>query len=380
MELATLREELDQIDSELTQLFIKRMNISARIAEYKKQSNMPVWDNVRELEILNRVANAVGDKLETYARRLFSTLFDMSKSYQNQLMNPGSQLAKDIKAASRELTRSFPSKATVACQGTAGSYSQQACEKLFSMPNPIFFHDFDGVFQAVDQGLCEYGLLPVENSLAGTIVAVYDLMEKYKFYIARSVRIKINHTLVAKKGTVLADIKEIVSHEQAISQCSNFIKARPEIKVTMFSNTAAAARYVAESNRKDLAAIAAGNCAELYNLSVIAEDIQNRDSNYTRFICISKDLQIYPGANKISIMLTLPHKPGSLCNLLSKFYSLGLNLTKLESRPIAGSDFEFLFYFDFEGSVYSRETVNLLSELENSLAKFIFLGSYSEIF
>ena len=147
MDLTKLREELDQIDSELTQLFIKRMNISARIAEYKKQNNMPVLDNVRELEILNRVANTVGDKLETYARRLFSTIFDLSKSYQNQLMNHSSQVAKDIEAASRELTRPFPSKATVACQGAAGSYSQQACEKLFSLPNPVFLMILMGCFR-----------------------------------------------------------------------------------------------------------------------------------------------------------------------------------------------------------------------------------------
>lgn len=380
MDIRALREELDQIDLELVQLFAKRMDTVARISKYKIQNNLPVLDSEREREVLNRVAEISGEKLETYAKRLFNTLFDLSKSYQNQLFSHNSLLAQDIKAATCELTKPFPSKANVACQGTEGSYSQQACEKLFSLPNLMFFNSFDSVFQAVEKGMCEYGLLPVENSLAGTVIAVYDLMEKHKFHIVRSVRLRINHTLLAKKSIVFDDIKEIVSHEQAIVQCSEFLKAHPQIKVTVFSNTAAAAKYVAESSRSDLAAISSETCAGLYNLDILTANIQNRDNNYTRFVCISKEMKIYPGANKISILLSLPHKPGSLCALLSKFSSLGLNLTKLESRPVIGKDFEFMFYFDFDASIYLTETVNLLCELENSLGKFIFLGSYSEIF
>lgn len=380
MDIKALREELNQIDLELLQLFTKRMDTVASISKYKIQNNLPVLDHEREREVLNRAAEISGEKMETYAKRLFNTLFDLSKSYQNQLISHNSELARDIKAATCELTRQFPSKANIACQGTEGSYSQQACEKLFSLPNPMFFNDFDSVFQAVEKGMCDYGLLPVENSLAGTVITVYDLMEKHKFHIVRSIRLRINHTLLAKKSVVFDDIKEIVSHEQAIGQCSEFLKAHSQIKVTVFSNTAAAAKYVAESNRCDLAAISSETCAELYNLDILKDNIQNRDNNYTRFICISKEMRIYPGANKISILLSLPHKPGSLCTLLSKFSSLGFNLTKLESRPIIGKDFEFMFYFDFDASIYLTETVHLLCELENSLGKFIFLGSYSEIF
>jgi len=380
MDIQEMREELNQIDLEMVQLFAKRMDTIARISKHKIENNLPVLDSERELEVLNHVVEISGNKMETYTKRLFNTLLELSKSYQNQLFSHNSQLAQDIKAATCELTRQFPYKANVACQGTEGSYSQQACEKLFPLPNPMFFLDFDSVFQAVEKGMCEYGLLPVENSLAGTVITVYDLMEKHKFHIVRSIRLRINHVLVAKKGVALDDIKEIISHEQAISQCSGFLKANPQIKVTVFSNTATAAKYVAESNRSDLAAISSETCAELYNLDILTHNIQNRDNNYTRFICISKEMRIYPGANKISILLSLPHKPGSLCTLLSKFSSLGLNLTKLESRPIIGKDFEFMFYFDFDASIYLPETVNLLCELENSLSKFIFLGSYSEIF
>ncbi|GAB6181985.1 prephenate dehydratase [Desulfotomaculum defluvii] len=380
MNLKELRDQINQIDVQLVELFLKRMNIAAEIAKYKIQNKLPVSDLGREREVLNLVAELAGEKMEPYSKRLFYTLFDLSRAYQSQLFPHKSQLAKEINAAIYDLTKHFPTKAHVACQGTEGSYSQQACDKLFSIPRIAFFKDFAAVFKAVEKGMCEYGVLPVENSLAGTVIPVYDLMEKHKFYIVRSIRLKINHTLLAKKNVDLGDIREIVSHELAIRQCSDFLNAYPQIKVTVFSNTAAAAKYVADSGRTDLAAIASETCAELYSLNILSSNIQNRDNNFTRFICISKDMKIYPGANKISLILSLQHKPGSLCTLLSKFSSLGFNLTKLESRPIIGKNFEFMFYFDFDASIYSTETVNLLSELEGSLEKFIFLGSYSEIY
>ncbi|MEG6522457.1 bifunctional chorismate mutase/prephenate dehydratase [Desulfotomaculum sp. 1211_IL3151] len=378
MNLNELRKDITEIDVQLVQLFIKRMNLAAEIAKSKIQNNQPVLDHAREREVLNLVAELAGEKMESYSKRLFNTLFDLSRAYQNQLFSNKCQLAEQIKTATCDMTKHFPLKASVACQGTEGSYSQQACDKLFSSPRLAFFKDFESVFQAVEKGLCEYGILPVENSLTGTVIPIYDLMEKYKFYIVRSTRLKINHTLLAKKGVALADIREIISQEQAIKQCSQFINNHPQIKVTLFSNTAAAAKYVADSGRTDLAAISSETCAQLYNLDILTDNIQNRENNYTRFICISKDLKIYPGANKISLILSLQHKPGSLGTLLGKFSSLGFNLTKLESRPITGKDFEFMFYFDFEAPIYSTETVNLLCELVGSHDKFIFLGSYSE--
>jgi len=189
---------------------------------------------------------------------------------------------------------------------------------------------------------------------------------------------KIDHCLLANPGSAKGDIREIFSHEQAIAQCSEYLQKMKNVKVTVCENTAAAAQLVAQSGRKDAAAISSQYCAELYGLEVIDGDVQNSASNFTRFICISKDLEIYPGADKISIMLALPHRPGSLYETISRFSAMGLNLTKLESRPIPDRDFEFMFYFDMEASLLSEGVISLLGSLASDCDQFDFLGSYSE--
>ena len=248
---------------------------------------------------------------------------------------------------------------------------------MFSIPKIFYFKNFEGVCQAVDSGMCRYGILPIENSSAGSVNAVYDLTRKYNFHIVRCLKLKVEHNLLAKPGVKLGDIREIVSHEQALLQCGEFLKAHPEIKATVCENTAVAARIVANSERDDIAAIASGNCAEIYGLTSLSERIQNSDHNYTRFICISKNLEIYPDGDKITFTTTLSHRPGALYNLISRFASLGLNVCKIESRPILGKDFEFRFYFDVEGTLRSEPTLKMLAQLESE-GGFEFLGAYRE--
>lgn len=379
MDIQELRQEIDRVDEELIRLFRRRMAAAAQIAQYKKQHNLPVLDRLREREVLARAAEAAGPELEEYARVLFATLFDLSRSYQTGQTIGESPLTKEILSAAESTPKLFPTKGLVACQGVEGAYSQIACDKLFKNPSILYFRSFEGVFQAVEKGLCQYGLLPIENSSYGSVNGVYDLMHRYHFHIIRSIRLHIDHHLLAKGGTKREEIREIFSHEQAVGQCSAYLAARPEVKVTICENTAAAAKMVAESPRRDVAAISSHDCAQLYGLQVLDEHIQDRENNYTRFICISKDLAIYPGANRISLMFSVSHKPGSLYHMIAKFAALDINLTKLESRPIPGKDFEFLFYFDMEASVWSEKVMRLLAELSSGNELFVFLGCYSEI-
>ncbi len=381
MNINDARTSIDGIDEKLVELLKQRMELSKEIATYKQENSLPVLNKAREREILNKVSELSGNELESYMHVLFSTLFGVSRSYQNRIVSTNSPLKAKIENALKSTEPIFPSRAVVACQGVEGSFSQIACDKLFKTPNIMYLNEFDGVFQAVDKGLCKYGVLPIENSTAGSVNEVYDLMKKNKFYIVRSIQLRVEHNLLAKKGCKLSDIKEIFSHEQAINQCNEFLKSLDaDVKVTVCENTAIAAKMVSESNRDDVAALSSRECAQLYNLTILDNNIMNNDNNYTRFICISKNLEIYPGADKLSLMLCLPHKPGSLYGIISRLASLGLNLTKLESRPIPGKNFEFMFYFDIEANVSSSDVVRLLCELDDEVDQFVYLGSYSEIF
>lgn len=379
MNIHRLRDQIDHIDDEIVKLFLSRMQCAEEIAHYKNKNNLPVTSKEREREIIARVTQDVPEDLQGSLKILFNALFDVSRSYQERILFGRSVLSERIEQALVKTEQFFPQRAVVACQGTEGAYSQLACDKLFPIPSILYFKHFEGVFQAVQSGLCRYGMLPIENSSYGSVVEVYDLMKKYNFSIARSVSLQIKHSLLAARGTKLSDVREIVSHEQALGQCDEFLKKLKDVKITVFENTAAAAKYVSESKRSDLAAIASESCISLYNLTALATNIQDSDSNYTRFICISQTLEIYPGSNKISLMLSVPHRPGALYEVIAKFSALGVNLTKLESRPIPGSDFEFLFYLDLNASVHTPHVVQLLGDLSTQSNQFSLLGCYSEV-
>ncbi|MBR7138954.1 MAG: chorismate mutase [Lentisphaeria bacterium] len=380
MNLEECRKKINLIDDQICDLFVERMKVSSDVAKAKIAAHRPVTDSSREREERLRMIKRAGDELGDRAGVLFTTLFDLSRSYQRYLISGNGKLAAELEAAAKaDIDTLFPSRAVVACQGVEGAYSQQACDRLFKQADIIYFRNFSGVFQAVEQGLCEYGILPIENSTSGSVNAIYDLMRSNKFYIVRSLSMPIRHHLLAKPGTKLEDVKEIVSHEQGILQCREFLNRHPGVKITIFDNTAMAAKMVAESDRSDLAAIASANCAQVYGLSDLTGDIQNSAANRTRFICISRNMRIFPGADRISLMLSTAHRPGALYSLISKFATIGVNLTKLESRPIPGREFEFMFYFDLEASPRSPEVIRLLDGLASGSDTFVFLGGYREI-
>ena len=379
MDLNDYRKQINDIDSQITKLFAERMNVAAKIAEYKRENSIPVLDSRREREKLQEISAQLPEDLQDYGVSLYSLMMDLSRGYQDRILETSSELADVIRDAVLNTPSLFPEKATVACQGVEGAYSQIACERLFRLPNIFYFDTFEAVFTAIEKGLCRYGVIPVENSTAGSVNKVYDLMMRHDFRIARSVRVKIDHNLLVKPGTRLEDIKEIVSHEQAITQCSAYLQGLPGVKVTAVENTAVAASMVADSDRRDMAALASRPCAELYGLDILASGVQNEGNNYTRFICISRDLEIYPGADRTSLMLTLVHKPGSLYRALQRFFAYGINLNKIESRAIPDRNFEFLFYFDIETSVYSPQFIRLMTSLNDICEEMHYLGSYSEV-
>ena len=380
MDINELRSQIDSVDKELVELFKKRMNIAADVAEYKRQNGMKVLDAARERALLAKVSDLSGIDFEEYTRILYATILDLSRSYQHKRLGTSSEFCNAFSEALKNTPSIFPERALVACQGVEGAYSSIAAERLFKAPSIMFFSSFEKVFTAIEAGMCRYGVLPIENSTAGSVKQVYDLMISKKFKIVRSVRIKIDHNLLANKGARLSDIKEIFSHEQAINQCSAFLHSLGDgVKITRVENTATAARMVAESGRCDVASLSSRSCASEYGLSVLASAVQDNGNNHTRFICIAKDLEIYPGADRTSLMLVTPHKPGALYKMLSRFNALGINLLKLESRPLPDRDFEFMFYFDLEASVYSDKLPQLIAELESECDELTYLGSYLEV-
>ena len=379
MDLKELRGKIDEIDDQLVKLFCQRMDIAAQVAQYKKEQGLPILMPAREREKLQDVSQKAGPEMAGYTRTLYTMLFELSRSYQSKLFGGSQALYNSITKAIDSTPKLFPQSAMVACQGVEGAYSQLACEKIFANPMIMYFKTFDGVFQAIEQGLCQYGILPIENSTAGSVTKVYDLMIQHNFYIARTFRLKVDHNLLANPGAKLEDIQEIYSHEQAINQCSAFLHSLKGVNVVPVANTAVAAEMVAASGRKDVAALSSRSCMELYNLKNLAASVQDKGNNRTRFICISKNMEIYPGSDKTSIMMVLSHKPGALYKVLARIYSLGINVTKLESRPIPDREFEFMFYFDLETSIYSDQFAELMCELESLCEEFKYLGSYTEV-
>ena len=378
-ELKDLREKIDAIDQQMVDLFKQRMEVSKEVAAYKQANGLPTLDAGRERALLGKVGEQAGEELADYTQSVYRTILAAGRSYQNACSGVPSKVYETIRKALDTTPDLFPQRAMVACQGVEGAYSQIACDSIFKAPTILYFNTFEHVFKAVESGMCQYGVLPIENSTAGSVNAIYDLMTKHNFSIVRSARLKVSHNLLCKHGVKKEDIKEIFSHQQAISQCAGYLSTLKGVKVTVVENTALAAQMVAQSERRDVAALSSRFCGELYGLNLLEQNVQDQDNNYTRFICISKNPEIYPGADRTSLMMTLPHKPGSLYNVLSKFYALGINLRKLESRPLPDREFEFMFYFDLECSVYAPEMERIFRDMEEESEHFRYLGTYNEV-
>lgn len=378
MNLDKARSQINGINDEMLKLFLERMELSSHVAKAKAQMGKAIFDAKRERDILDKITTQAGPDMDIYARRFFENLFSLSRTFQAEELFKETAFTKEVEAAVAAAPNLPPQRGTVACCGIFGSNAQMACDKLLPLSQILYVNSFQAVFDAVEEGLAQFGVLPIENSSNGSVKEVYDLLERKHCYIVRGTKQWISHDLLAKEGTELENIHTVYSHPQALGQCSEFFAQYPHIKLEPYTNTAMAAQMVAQSEDAGIAAVAAPQCAQLYGLQAVRRSIQNNDNNYTRFICITKDLAVYPGANKISIVTTASHTPGGLGSLLTKFGNMGINLTKIESRPIQGHNFEFLFYLDLEASLVDPRVRALLAELHESQDKFRLLGNYPE--
>ena len=378
MELSEIRTKIDHVDDQLLKLFLERMELAEEVAAYKNEHHLPILNKTREREILAKVQAAAGDK-EHYAYHLYSTLFELARSRQAELISSPTKVAAQVKASLSAGGPLFPQTGLVACQGVEGGNSQVACDRLLPRGNIVYVKTFEAVVSAVESGLCKFGVLPIENSSNGSVRAVYSLLQEHNLSIVRSTRLCIRHELLTLPGVKMSDITEIYSHEQAIGQCSKFLNSLNGVRVVPCANTAMAAKLVAESGNRHAAAISSHPCAALYGLECINDHIQDSDNNYTRFICITKEPVIYAGANRVSLIIAFENKPGALYEILAKLAALDVNMTKLESCPVAGSDFEFIFFLELETSVQDPSVLAMLEEMERSCASFHFLGNYAEV-
>lgn len=378
MELSDIRVKIDAIDDQMLQLFLERMNLAEEVAAYKNEHHLPIMNKGREREILAKVTEKAGEH-ERFAYHLFSTLFELSRSRQAELISAPTRVAAQVKASLEAGSAVFPQTGTVACQGVEGANSQAACDKLIPRGHIVYMKSFADVVNAVESGACKFGVLPIENSSNGSVRAVYELLQEHKLSIVRATRLCIRHELLTVPGTKMEDITQIYSHPQAIGQCSKFLNALEGVQVVPCGNTAMAAQMVSENNDPHIAAISSHICAQLYGLECINDHIQDSDNNYTRFICIAKDPMIYQGASRMSLIIDCDNKPGALYDTLSKLAALGINMTKLESCPVSGRNFEFIFFLELEASVLEPGVLPMLEELERSCASFTFLGNYSEV-
>ena len=371
MELSEIRQQIDQIDNEIIRLFLQRMHCSEEVARYKIQNGKAVFDPAREEAILQKVANLAGPDFAGAARLLYSSIMAVSRERQHQMMNSGEALRTLAATAPQAL----PTVQKVACPGVSGSFTHRAAMRLFPDSEPAFYTNFEDVFAAVADGTVDLGVVPVENSTAGSVNTVFDLILRHRFYIVGATSLHIHHHLCALPDS--GPITDVVSHPQALAQCSNMIRQKG-LTAHEYSNTAAAARMLSIEKPPHTAVLCPRRAAEEYGLTILEEDVQNVKNNCTRFIAISRTCCLPLHARKISLCFSIPHLPGSLNGVLSRFAMNGLNLTKVESRPIPGKTFEYDFYLDFTGNLHDAHTLNLIAALSDELPRFSFLGNYCE--
>lgn len=375
MDLLAIRDQLDVIDAQLISLFEQRMELCGDVAKFKIETGKAVFDKEREAQKIRTARSlAHGDFNQQAAEELFTQLMTISRRYQYQLLE---QNGKGVKTGFQEVEKLPMKDIRVVYQGVEGAYSHSATLQYFGAQVQAFHvATWDEAMKAVERGEADYAVVPIENSSAGAVIDNYDLLMKHENVIVAETFLPVNHALLGLPGASLSDIRTVFSHPQALMQCSEYLNSHREWEQISVKNTAVAARKVVEEQDKTQAAVASETAGKLYGLSVLQETINHNKNNITRFIILAKEKLYRKDAGKVSICFELPHKSGSLYNMLGNFIYNGVNMVMIQSRPVQGRNWEYRFFVDIEGNLGDSSIQNALKSISEEAANMRILGNY----
>ena len=375
-DLQTLRRQIDDIDGQLTELFRRRMEVTERVGRYKLANGMKVLDPEREARVLADKTARVEPELRADVTTLYETIMAISRRQQRRLVEEDDPWYDGLRSA-LAAARTPLNHPRVLYQGEAGAYAEEAAAAFFGEEAPRrHVPVWEDIFLALRAGEADYGVLPIENSSTGSINQVYDLLSRYGAYVVGEQVVPVRHCLMALPGTTLDRVRTVCSHEQGLLQCEDYLGEHPGWTREPMLNTAAAAKSVAEGRDLTRAAIGSPRAAALYGLDILARDIQSNTENYTRFVVVSPVMELREGRDRISAIFTLSHRSGTLYRILTVFAAAGLNMMKLESRPIHGRPWEYRFFVDFTGDLTAPGMEGVLRELSQASESFRVLGNY----
>lgn len=368
-DLTQLRDSIDDIDSQIIKLFEARMEASSKIAKYKKENNLPIFNKSREEEVIkNNIEKLENKELIKYTEKLLKCLMIQSKKYQYN------------KTDLKETPLSKGRMLNVGFQGTKGSYSEEALIEYFGEEHEIFnYEKFEDVFEGLKYKNIDYGVLPIENTSTGSISKIYDLLKKYGYYIVGEIKIKVEHFLLGIKGAKISELKEIYSHNQGFEQSSDFLNTLPSCKLIPYYNTAISAKYVKECNDLSKACVCSKRAKQIYDLEILKSNINNVKENYTRFIVVGRELENNELCNKMTVVFSIGHKPGTLYKQLEVFEKENINMLKIESRPFGDGSFCYFFYVDIEGNIADENVKKALDTIYENSLEFKVLGCYKKM-
>ena len=375
MDLMELREQIDDIDKQIVELYERRMDISKRVAEYKIENGKKVFDKERERQKLQSVKSMTHNEFNRYGiEELFEQIMAMSRKLQYQMLTEKGSLGRLPFIGVDSLEKK---DARIVFPGAEGAYTQEAMRQYFGKDvNNFHVETFRDAMIAIDEGSADYAVLPIENSTAGIVSEIYDMLVEFENYIVGEQIIKIEHCLMAAPGTEIEDIKTIYSHPQSLMQSAKYLQEHVSWKQISMNNNAFAAKKVAEDNDKTQAAIASAYAAEAYGLEILERGVNHSNSNSTRFIIVANQKIFLQNAKKVSICFEVPHESGSLYQMLSHFIYNNLNMNKIESRPIVGRNWEYRFFIDFDGNLADSAVKNALRGLRDEARNMKVLGNY----